>query len=63
MNCALFLQPPGLLATYLDPHLLGGLVPVNIQYRQAELRHIFEDAGVHLCLPMQSDAQILPDWR
>lgn len=35
----------------------GGLVPVNIQYRQAELRHIFQDAGMRLCFPMQSDGQ------
>jgi malonyl-CoA/methylmalonyl-CoA synthetase len=43
-NCADF------LAAYLGTHLAGGVVvPVNIQYRKVELRHIFDDADVRLC--------------
>jgi malonyl-CoA/methylmalonyl-CoA synthetase len=42
---------PDFLAAYLGMHLARGVVvPVNTQYRQAELRHIFDDAGVRLCL-------------
>ncbi len=42
---------PDFLAAYLGTHLAGGVVvPVNNQYRRGELRHIFEDAGVRLCL-------------
>jgi malonyl-CoA/methylmalonyl-CoA synthetase len=49
---ALFLgNHPDLLAAYLGTHLGGGVVvPVNTQYRKGELRHIFGDAGVRLCL-------------
>ena len=49
---ALFLgNCPDFLAAYLGTHLAGGVVvPVNTQYRQAELLHIFGDAGVRLCL-------------
>jgi malonyl-CoA/methylmalonyl-CoA synthetase len=49
---ALFLaNSPDFLVAYLGTHLAGGVVvPVNIQYRQVELRHIFDDAGVRLCL-------------
>jgi malonyl-CoA/methylmalonyl-CoA synthetase len=49
---ALFLgNHPDLLAAYLGTHLAGGVVvPVNTQYRKGELRHIFGDAGVRLCL-------------
>src|SRR5215217_386660 len=49
---ALFLgNPPDLLAAYVGTHLAGGVVvPVNSQYRRGELRHIFGDAGVRLCL-------------
>ena len=46
------------------------MVPVNIQYRQAELWHIFEDSAFACVLLRQSDAQILsggaeilPNWR
>jgi malonyl-CoA/methylmalonyl-CoA synthetase len=48
---ALFLgNCPDFLAAYLGTHLASGVVvPVNTQYRQAELRHIFGDAGVRLC--------------
>jgi malonyl-CoA/methylmalonyl-CoA synthetase len=36
---------------YLGTHLAGGvIVPVNTAYRRGELRHIFDDAGVRLCL-------------
>jgi malonyl-CoA/methylmalonyl-CoA synthetase len=42
---------PDFLAAYLGTHLAGGVVvPVNTQYRRMELRHIFGDAGVRLCL-------------
>ncbi|HZY57187.1 MAG TPA: class I adenylate-forming enzyme family protein, partial [Rubrobacteraceae bacterium] len=38
------------LAAYLGTHLAGGVVvPVNTAYQQAELQHIFDDAGVRLC--------------
>src|ERR687883_1070330 len=49
---ALFLgNHPDMLAAYLGTHLAGGvIVPVNTQYRKGELRHIFGDAGVRLCL-------------
>ena len=49
---ALFLgNSPDFLAAYLGTHLASGVVvPVNTQYRRAELRHIFDDAGVRLCL-------------
>src|SRR5215218_10799670 len=49
---ALFLgNHPDLLAAYIGTHLAGGVVvPVNTQYRRGELRHIFGDAGVRLCL-------------
>jgi malonyl-CoA/methylmalonyl-CoA synthetase len=49
---ALFLgNSPSFMAAYLGTHLAGGvMVPVNTQYRRGELRHIFEDAGVRLCL-------------
>ncbi|HET7272344.1 MAG TPA: class I adenylate-forming enzyme family protein, partial [Rubrobacter sp.] len=42
---------PDLLAAYLGTHLAGGVVvPVNTQYRRGELRHIFGDAGINICL-------------
>ena len=45
---------PDLLAAYLGTHLARGvIVPVNSQYRRGELRHIFGDAGVRLCLTDQ----------
>lgn len=49
---ALFLgNCPDFLAAYLGTHLAGGVVvPVNTAYRRAELRHIFDDAGVRLCV-------------
>jgi malonyl-CoA/methylmalonyl-CoA synthetase len=49
---ALFLgNSPNFLTAYLGTHLARGVVvPVNVQYRRAELRHIFDDAGVRLCL-------------
>jgi malonyl-CoA/methylmalonyl-CoA synthetase len=57
---ALFLgNRPDLLAAYLGTHLASGvIVPVNTQYRRAELRHIFGDAGVRLCL---TDAERHPE--
>jgi len=49
---ALFLgNHPDFLAAYLGTHLAGGVVvPVNKSYRRAELLHIFDDAGVRLCV-------------
>src|SRR5919107_4296071 len=51
-RAALFLgNSPDFLAAYLGIHLAGGVVvPVNTAYRRGELRHIFDDAGVRLCL-------------
>ena len=46
------------------------MVPVNIQYREAELRRIFEDAAFACVLLVQNGArilsggaEILPSWR
>ena len=49
---ALFLgNSPDFLVAYLGTHLARGVVvPVNTAYRRGELGHIFEDAGVRLCL-------------
>jgi malonyl-CoA/methylmalonyl-CoA synthetase len=57
---ALFLgNSPDFLAAYLGTHLARGVVvPVNVQYRRTELRHIFDDAGVRLCL---TDAELRPE--
>ena len=57
---ALFLgNSPDFLAAYLGMHLAGAVVvPVNTAYKRAELRHIFDDAGVRLCL---TDAERLPE--
>jgi malonyl-CoA/methylmalonyl-CoA synthetase len=57
---ALFLgNCPDFLAAYLGTHLAGGVVvPVNTQYRKTELRHIFSDAGVRMCL---TDANVRPE--
>src|ERR671917_509653 len=50
---------PDLLAAYVGTHLAGGVVvPVNTQYRKGELRHIFGDAGVRLCL---TDEERMPE--
>ena len=57
---ALFLgNCPDFLAAYLGTHLAGGVVvPVNTQYRKTELRHIFGDAGVRVCL---TDCDVRPE--
>jgi malonyl-CoA/methylmalonyl-CoA synthetase len=57
---ALFLgNCPEFLVAYLGTHLVGGVVvPVNTQYRKTELRHIFGDAGVRVCL---TDANVRPE--
>src|ERR671916_2694110 len=57
---ALFLgNHPDFLVAYLGAHLAGGVtVPVNGSYRRTELRHIFEDAGVRLCV---TDAEGRPE--
>ena len=49
---ALFLgNGPDFLAAYLGTHLAGAVVvPVNTAYKRTELGHIFDDAGVRLCL-------------
>ncbi|MDP8952875.1 MAG: AMP-binding protein, partial [Actinomycetota bacterium] len=49
---ALFLgNSPDFLAAYLGTHLVGAvIVPVNTAYKRTELRHIFDDAGIRLCL-------------
>ena len=57
---ALFLgNTPDFIAAYLGTHLAGAVVvPVNTAYKRTELRHIFEDAGVRLCL---TDAERRPE--
>ena len=57
---ALYLgNSPDFLAAYLGTHLAGGvIVPVNTQYRKGELGHIFNDAGVRLCL---TDRELRPE--
>src|SRR5918997_6608768 len=59
---ALFLgNHPDFLAAYLGTHLAGGVVvPVSIQYRKMELRHIFGDAGVRLCV---TDGERRPELK
>ncbi len=49
---ALFLgNSPDFLAAYLGTHLAGAvIVPVNTAYKRTELRHIFDDAVICLCL-------------
>ncbi|MDP9424918.1 MAG: AMP-binding protein [Actinomycetota bacterium] len=49
---ALFLgNSPDFLAAYLGTHLAGAvIVPVNTAYKRTELRHIFDDAVIRLCL-------------
>ena len=49
---ALFLEnSPNFVAAYLGVQLAGGIVVlVNTHYRQVELRHILNDAGVRLCV-------------
>jgi malonyl-CoA/methylmalonyl-CoA synthetase len=56
----LFLEnSPAFLAAYLGTHMVGGIVVlINIQYRESELRHILNDAGVRLCV---TDAARLPE--
>jgi malonyl-CoA/methylmalonyl-CoA synthetase len=57
---ALFLEnSPAFLGAYLGAHLLGAIVVlVNTQYRQTELSHILNDAGVCLCV---ADRERLPE--
>ena len=57
---ALFLgNSPDFVAAYLGTHLAGNVVvPVNTAYKRTELRHIFDDAGVRLCL---TDAERRPE--
>ncbi len=57
---ALFLgNHPDFLVAHLGTHLAGGVtVPVNKSYRKGELRHVFEDAGVRLCV---TDAEARPE--
>lgn len=59
---ALYLEnSPLFLAAYLGIHLAGGtVVLINTQYRQVELRHIMNDAGVRLCV---TDGQRYPELR
>lgn len=64
---ALFLEnSPDFVAAYLGSYLAGGIVVlVNTQYRQVELRHILNDAGVRLCVtdpPRRAElARVLDD--
>lgn len=49
---ALFLEnSPAFVVSYLGTHLAGGIVVlVNTEYRQVELSHIMNDAGVRFCV-------------
>ncbi len=50
---------PEFLAAYLGTYMVEGIVVlINIQYRQYELRHILNDAGVTLCI---TDRERLPE--
>ncbi|GHO97069.1 long-chain-fatty-acid--CoA ligase [Reticulibacter mediterranei] len=55
---ALFLENcPTFVVAYLGTHLAGGVVVlVNPQYRQVELSHIMNDAGVRLCVTSTAGA-------
>lgn len=47
------------LAAYLGVYLAGGIVVlINTQYRQSELHHILNDAGMRICI---TDAAHLPE--
>ncbi|HWS84017.1 MAG TPA: class I adenylate-forming enzyme family protein, partial [Ktedonobacteraceae bacterium] len=51
---------PAFVTAYLGTHLAGGIaVLVNTQYRQVELSHIMNDAGVRLCVTSANGAQEL----
>jgi malonyl-CoA/methylmalonyl-CoA synthetase len=58
---ALFLEnSPSFAVAYLGTHLAGGIVVlVNTQYRQTELSHILNDAGVRLCVTGTAGAREL----
>src|SRR5690348_8656440 len=58
---ALFLENcPAFVVAYLGTHLAGGVVVlVNPQYRQVELSHIMNDAGVQLCVTSVAGAEEL----
>jgi malonyl-CoA/methylmalonyl-CoA synthetase len=58
---ALFLENcPQFVVAYLGAHLAGCIaVLVNTQYRQVELSHILNDAGVRLCVTSPSGAMEL----
>jgi acyl-CoA synthetase (AMP-forming)/AMP-acid ligase II len=58
---ALFLDNcPAFVTAYLGTHLADGVVVlVNTQYRQIELSHIMNDAGVRLCVTSADGAQEL----
>lgn len=58
---ALFLEnSPAFVVAYLGTHLAGGIVVlVNPQYRQVELSHIMNDAGVRLCVTSVAGAEEL----
>ncbi|MBA2679987.1 MAG: AMP-binding protein, partial [Ktedonobacteraceae bacterium] len=58
---ALFLEnSPAFVVAYLGTHLARGIVVlVNTQYRQVELNHIMNDAGVRLCVTSAAGAEEL----
>jgi malonyl-CoA/methylmalonyl-CoA synthetase len=58
---ALFLEnSPAFVVAYLGVQLAGGIVVlVNTQYRQVELTHIMNDAGVRLCVTNVAGADAL----
>nr|BBH85587.1 long-chain-fatty-acid--CoA ligase [Thermosporothrix sp. COM3] len=58
---ALFLETcPEFVVAYLGTHLAGGIVVlVNTQYRQRELSHILNDAGVRFCVTNETGEEAL----
>ncbi|HVU65845.1 MAG TPA: acyl-CoA synthetase [Ktedonobacteraceae bacterium] len=58
---ALFLgNGPAFVVAYLGIHLAGGVVVlVNTQYRQVELNHILNDAGVRFCVTDAAGQELL----
>ena len=58
---ALFLENcPEFVIAYLGTHLAGGItVLVNTQYRQVELSHLFNDAGVQFCVTSSEGRNML----
>jgi malonyl-CoA/methylmalonyl-CoA synthetase len=51
---------PAFMVAYLGTQLAGGIVVlINTQYRQVELSHILNDAGIRLCITNQTGTKEL----